>query len=113
MDDTRVGRYSKSQRDANTDRSRGDDRPLSFLWNAPMSRTLLTLAVLTGCVVMAPAAEPKKDARAKEVDAAISRALKYLQNNQQADGTWTGGRGGTPAITSLAVMAFLSAGHVP
>jgi hypothetical protein len=78
-----------------------------------MSRTLLTLAVLVGCVTASPAAQPKKDARAKEVDAAISRALKYLQNNQLADGTWIAGRGNTPAITSLAVMAFLSAGHVP
>src|SRR4051794_40109749 len=78
-----------------------------------MSRTVLTLVVLAGCVTVSPAAQPKKDARAKEVDAAISRALKYLQNNQQADGTWAAGRGNTPAITSLAVMAFLSAGHVP
>src|SRR5205085_7591740 len=62
---------------------------------------------------LAPQGQPKKDGRAKEVDAAISRALNYLKNNQQADGTWAGGRGSTPAITSLAVMAFLSAGHVP
>ena len=79
-----------------------------------MSRMSLLVALVLGGVTAAPAAEPKKDPRAKEVDAAIRRALVYLKNNQQADGTWSAQqRGSKPAITALAVMAFLSAGHVP
>src|SRR6266540_4000668 len=78
-----------------------------------MSRMYLIVALVLGGVTAAPAAEPKKDPRAKEVDAAIRRALVYLKNNQQADGTWPADRASKPAVTSLAVMAFLSAGHVP
>src|SRR5262245_47619896 len=78
-----------------------------------MSRMYLIVALVLGGVSAAPAAEPKKDPRAKEVDAAVRRALVYLKNNQQADGTWPGHRASTPAVTALAVMAFLSAGHVP
>src|SRR5262249_27787378 len=41
----------------------------------------------------------------------------FLKNHQdKTSGTWHGGnRGGTgdPAVTALAVMAFLSAGHLP
>jgi hypothetical protein len=55
-------------------------------------------------------------AQDKKVDQAIERALVFLKNHQQADGTWHGGRrggGSDPAVTALAVMAFLSAGHLP
>ncbi len=52
-------------------------------------------------------------ARKKEVDDAIKRALAFLKNNQQPDGHWSRGNAKNPAITSLCVMAFLSAGHVP
>src|SRR5262249_12905595 len=49
------------------------------------------------------------------LDRSIDRALEFLHNNQdKGDGGWSAGRGGkNPAVTSLAVMAFLSAGHVP
>src|SRR5262249_24105433 len=55
---------------------------------------------------------PAKDT---PVDKAIERGLVFLHNTQdRADGSWRAGPGGkNPAITSLAVMAFLSAGHVP
>ncbi len=47
-------------------------------------------------------------------DRAIHRALEYLKKGQQADGAWlSGGFGPATSITSLAVMAFLAAGHVP
>jgi hypothetical protein len=49
-----------------------------------------------------------------EMDQAIDQALDYLQRTQDADGSWRAGHGTRhPAVTSLAVMAFLSAGHVP
>src|SRR5262249_58913178 len=42
------------------------------------------------------------------------RALDYLKSAQNPDGAWeSGGFGRAPSVTSLAVMAFLSAGHVP
>jgi hypothetical protein len=47
-------------------------------------------------------------------DAAIHRALENLKSVQEADGSWkSGGFGKATSVTSLAVMAFLSAGHVP
>jgi hypothetical protein len=77
---------------------------------------------------LAPAPAAKKDA----ADEAIDRGLEYLRTSQAKNGSWGnpganpwgggGGFGGRPqpaatsgdiAITSLAVMAFLSAGHVP
>jgi hypothetical protein len=49
------------------------------------------------------------------VDKAVDKALTFLANTQlKGEGAWTAGRAGrNVAITSLAVMAFLSAGHVP
>lgn len=47
-------------------------------------------------------------------DAAIRRALDYLKEMQTPDGAWeSGGFGKATSITSLAVMAYLAAGHVP
>lgn len=49
-----------------------------------------------------------------EADAAVHRALDYLKSAQKSDGSWeSGGFGRATSVTSLAVMAFLSAGHVP
>lgn len=56
-----------------------------------------------------PAAEP---AGRERLDLAIDAALQFLQHSQERDGAWIGGQR-NPAITSLCVMAFLSAGHVP
>src|SRR5713101_6218149 len=48
------------------------------------------------------------------VDQAVDRALEYLQRTQQTTGAWVGENNQrSPAISALAVMAFLSAGHVP
>jgi hypothetical protein len=46
-------------------------------------------------------------------DAAIRRALEHLRVTQKPDGGWAGGFGEATSITSLAVMAYLAAGHVP
>jgi hypothetical protein len=62
------------------------------------------------------AAVPARAPLAKTpVDRTIDRALAFLHNTQnRGDGSWTaGGSGKNVAISSLAVMAFLSAGHVP
>src|SRR5262245_48832680 len=48
------------------------------------------------------------------VDKSVERALDFLYRTQDPDGAWRAGRTSkNPAITALAVMAFLSAGHVP
>jgi hypothetical protein len=47
------------------------------------------------------------------VEQSIDRALVFLKSIQETDGAWTARDGKNPAITALAVMAFLSAGHVP
>src|SRR5262249_24827894 len=76
------------------------------------------LAPLLLCFVplRAGVEEPAKTTQTK-VDKAIDRALVFLKNHQtKNDGTWHGGgRGGgrDPAVTALAVMAFLSARHLP
>jgi Prenyltransferase and squalene oxidase repeat len=46
-------------------------------------------------------------------DTAIRRALEHLKATQKQNGAWAGGFGEATSITSLAVMAYLSAGHVP
>lgn len=79
-------------------------------------RLLLTLGLLSALVVPAAAGPPRE-----LMDDAIDRGLVYLRNQQGTDGSWPGGGfgmmfgggGGDPAVSSLAVMAFLSAGHVP
>jgi hypothetical protein len=78
-----------------------------------MRHAILPVAVLLAAAAPGPAAEPP--AEDTPVDKAIERGLVFLHNTQdKTDGSWRAGRGGrNPAITSLAVMAFLSAGHVP
>ncbi len=51
-----------------------------------------------------------------EVDRAITAGLRYLAASQGSDGAWrsSGSLGGHPvAMTSLAGLAFLTAGHTP
>ncbi|MFO0967472.1 MAG: prenyltransferase/squalene oxidase repeat-containing protein [Gemmataceae bacterium] len=57
-----------------------------------------------------------QDDYSKRTAKSVDRALAFLQNMQEKDGSWrmAGVAGpGHPAITSLAILAFLSAGHVP
>ena len=52
--------------------------------------------------------------RQRQVDAAIVQGLEFLSKGQQPSGAWSVGRlGESTATTSLAVMSFLAAGHVP
>jgi hypothetical protein len=72
---------------------------------------LLAVAVVSLGATGGAAAPAKKAPFEKAVD----KGLEFLANTQdKRDGSWTAGlRGKSPAITSLAVLAFLSAGHVP
>src|SRR5215207_524681 len=76
-----------------------------------MRSTGLALAVVLAWAATGLAAEPVT--KKTPLDQAVDRALVFLQRLQEADGAWKSGRSRNPAITSLAVMAFLSAGHVP
>jgi hypothetical protein len=49
----------------------------------------------------------------KRVEAAVDRALAWLAEQQQPDGSFPTFASGQPAITSLCVLAFLSRGHQP
>ena len=78
------------------------------------------LAALLACGPAAPARAqdlPPDGAAAPAnpaADEAIRRALEHLKSTQKADGAWDSGNfGPATSITSLAVMAFLAAGHVP
>lgn len=76
----------------------------------PIGRSLALLCFVPLC---ARAAEP--DPKDERLDQAVVRALDYLAAQQTPSGGWVvdayGGE--TTSATSLAVMSFLSAGHVP
>lgn len=69
--------------------------------------------LFAGVAVLALLSAPARAAERTEVDKSIDRGLEFLQRTQDSDGAWHVGNGKDPAITSLCVMAFLSAGHVP
>jgi hypothetical protein len=71
-----------------------------------LSALILTLVF----VASTRSAEPASN---KDVDKAVERGLEYLRRTQEASGAWKVQGKEHPAITSFAVMAFLSAGHVP
>jgi hypothetical protein len=49
-----------------------------------------------------------------EYEQAISKALQYLSDKQQSDGSWVGGRyGRNVGEVSLALMSFMSLGNLP
>jgi hypothetical protein len=61
-----------------------------------------------------PASAAEVSGRDAQVDRAVERGLENLFVLQDKnEGCWRGGFQETPAVTGLAVMAFLSAGHVP
>src|SRR5262245_15047697 len=75
----------------------------------PRALSLLGLLLLASL-------SPAQDDYPKRTAKAVDRALAFLKNMQEKDGSWQMARGGGtghPAITSLAILAFLSAGHVP
>src|SRR6266852_714974 len=77
-----------------------------------MRRFVPVLVLLLGCVPCVRAADA--EGQRSDVDKSVDKALEFLHNQQNPDGSWNVFRGGkSPAITSFCVMAFLSAGHVP
>ena len=79
----------------------------SLVWQA---------CVVLGIALLLPlpraGAQPKWTDR--EVDRSINQALEYIAKRQHPDGAWSiDSIGESTAATSLAVMAFLAAGHTP
>src|SRR5258708_2549924 len=76
-----------------------------------MRRTLLTVTAFA--LIASPVFAEDKKANTP-LDDAVNQGLAYLAANQDREGAWSAGyRGKNPAITALAVMSFLSAGHIP
>jgi hypothetical protein len=80
---------------------------------APIPVLLIALAFLMTTPTSAGHAEDPRSKKT-DVDSAIDRALEFLAATQDKnDGSWKLANQKSSAVTSLAVMAFLSAGHVP
>jgi hypothetical protein len=86
----------------------------------PMHRSLLLRIVLGLGLILGPLLFPSRlmaqipDERQREIDQSIARGLAYIAARQTPSGAWkTEAWGESTAITSLAVMAFMAAGHVP
>ena len=69
------------------------------------------VAILLCCLFTAPAfaQAPAKD----RLEDGVERGLAFLALLQEKDGSWQAANTKHPAVTSLALMAYLSAGHVP
>jgi Prenyltransferase and squalene oxidase repeat len=83
---------------------------------APRAFALFFAAALSPFTVQAqvPLADVSAAAPNPKADAALKRALDYLKSSQKPDGAWESGSfGKATSITSLSVMAYLAAGHVP
>ncbi len=72
------------------------------------------IALVMVLIGLSPLMAEERTARQKQVDKSIVEALEFLAQEQQPSGAWkVDAYGESTAATSLAVMAFLSAGHVP
>ncbi len=70
------------------------------------------LAVAVACLVATgPVRADEKVKIDDATKASIGKALAWLKDNQNPNGSW--GRGGNTAVTSFGLLAFLSNGHVP
>ena len=79
-----------------------------------MSLVLCTLAAGIFAAAARPCCSAAETPAAQDVDKAIVLALEYLAREQQPSGAWkVDSIGESTAGTSLAIMAFLAAGHVP
>jgi hypothetical protein len=77
-------------------------------------RNIAVAVLLFLLTPLAQAGDAGRTAEDKKTDKAIEQALAFLaQLQDRTDGAWRTRTNKSPAVTSLAVMAFLSAGHVP
>jgi len=88
-------------RDGRAERGGGSGRTHSLRW--------WTVALCLFLFAPSAAAQPKRD----RLEDSVDRALVFLQTMQEKDGAWLYFGQKSAAVTSLAVMAYLSAGHAP
>ena len=82
---------------------------------------MITSLYLAACLVWAaPVAlpigddPPTADMMGQETRDAIDRGLEWLARTQREDGSFgTGGYAGNIAVTALAGLAYMTAGHMP
>lgn len=73
-----------------------------------------TLESATVCQADETTAKAAKAESSKAIDASVTGALEYLAGTQHESGSWSSKTfGQSTATTSLAVMSYLAAGHVP
>jgi len=81
------------------------------------SRVTVTAALILATVAWGPAARAGDAKPFREIDErshrAIERGLQYLDRIQGRDGAWGGGATYPTAMTALAGLAMLGAGHTP
>ncbi len=81
-----------------------------------LSRLLIFMVLTLGLTVRSARAQdlPAPAPASPAADRSMKKGLDYLKSAQKGDGAWeSGGFGRATSVTSLAVMAFLAAGHVP
>ena len=79
-----------------------------------MNRLSFLGSLLIGVPLATSFASAVSPPPASALERAVDQALAYLASTQDREGAWSAGfRGRNPTITALAVMAFMSAGHVP
>ena len=76
-------------------------------------RLTISIVLIAALVLAHPLAADEATAGDAALDRAIDKALVFLQNSQNADGSWMAQGRSSPAITALSVMAFMAAGQVP
>jgi len=84
------------------------------LERSPSLRVILLALIPMMCFSSTATHAAERTEQEKQIDTAISRALEHIASKQQPSGAWVIDQfGESTAATSLAVMAFMSAGHVP
>lgn len=92
------------------------DRHISSWFVRPWVMAIAVVLSSSGFGVAQRAEDPKSVVTVEEwnrIDSAVDRGLAYLARRQHPDGSIDSPITGQPGITSLAVLAFLSRGHVP
>lgn len=82
-------------------------------WAVPFV-AILCGALLAGGAARGDALDPEDRALVR-VEAAVDRALEYLAERQEADGSWPQGVSRKPntGVDALCLLAFMGRGHVP
>ncbi len=79
-------------------------------------RMMTSVGVLACVLLTAPVAQAadQSDLVTPNAERAVNHALRYLEETQNADGSWgSSAHGRHPAVTALACLAFMAQGNLP